>query len=100
MSTSEQINLTRRGQLLRFVSPAIRCLNQVPTKDTETWIRDAHRFKERIHSEYSDVLEHLPVEFEPWLQARAGGLYSAEQQQQMNKVLERLGHDIQDERRA
>ena len=100
MTAPEPIRLTPRGQLLRAVSHAIRCLNQVAPGDIEQWRRDAQNFKESIRTKYSNLLKHIPVEFDSWLEARASGLYSQEQQQQMNELLDRLSHEIRQEHLA
>lgn len=100
MTAPKPIRLTPRGQLLRAVAHAIRCLNQVAAGDTEQWRRDAAGFNKRIRARYSNLLEHIPVEFDSWLEARASGLYSQEQQQQMNELLERLSHEIRQEHLA
>jgi hypothetical protein len=69
--TSTQ-RLTRRGQLLRAISHAIRCLTQVPATDLDAWHRDTQHFRESIYSNYADVIEQIPDEFERWTSADAG----------------------------
>ena len=94
MNAGRPIRLTRRGELLRAVSHAIRCLNQVSPTDIETWDRDASRFRNRIRARYADVMEHLPPEFEMWIEERSAGVYSDQQQQQMKNLLDRLSTEI------
>lgn len=99
MTTPSPIHLSRRGELLRAVSHAIRCLNQAST-NSEEQRREAIGFKERIRSQYSDVLEQIPVEFEPWLDNKAAGIYDAQQQERINNLLSRIGYEIQREKQA
>jgi len=100
VTAPDPIRLTRRGELLRAVSHAIRCLNQGSPTINEAQRREARSFKERIRSQYSDINEHIPVEFESWLDNRVAGIYVAEQQEQINELLMKLSYEIQREKHA
>lgn len=72
MISPQPIRLTRRGELLRAVSHAIRCLTQVPAGDLAAWQKDTRHFRESIHSNYADVIPDIPPEFESWTSAMDG----------------------------
>lgn len=93
MFAPHPIRLTRRGELFRAVSHAIRCLNQVVPTDSEGWRRDAKRFGERIRSDYSDILEQIPLEFDRLLANGDAGVPIPE-------LLERLSDEIRRETRG
>lgn len=95
--TPQPIRLTRRGELLRAVSHAIRCLNQVPAGDVAAWQKDTRHFRESIHSNYADVIQEIPDEFESWTTAATG---IPADHQAMVEFLERLSCEIRHERCA
>ena len=97
MTLPKPIRLTRRGELLRAISHAVRCLSQVPASDMEAWRRDTHHFRESVYSNYADVIEHVPVEFGRWIDADAG---IPTDQRAKVQLLERLSREIQRETRA
>lgn len=82
------------------MSHAIRSLNQGSPTINEAQRREAKSFKERIRSQYSDIIEHIPVEFECWLDNKVAGIYFPEQQEQINELLMKLSYEIQRETRA
>jgi hypothetical protein len=94
MISPQPIRLTRRGELLRAVSHAIRCLTQVPAGDVTAWHTDTRHFRESIHSSYADVIQDIPDEFESWTSAAAG--FPADHQAAV-EFLERLSYEIQRE---
>lgn len=88
------VHLSRRGELLRAVSHAIRCLNQVPKADLETWRRDARRFRESILSQYSDVAAEIPPEFDRWTAIGETGIRDERDDPKILELLERLPDEI------
>jgi len=90
MTSPQPIRLTRRGELLRAVSHAIRCLSQVSPADSDAWRREAKHFEDSIRSGYSDILEHVPVEFDRLLASGDVGV-------PLTELLERLSHEIRRE---
>jgi hypothetical protein len=94
MISPQPIRLTRRGELLRAISHAIRCLTQVPAGDVTTWQKDTQHFRESIHSSYADVIQDIPDEFESWTSAAAG---IPADHQAVVEFLERLSYEIRRE---
>ena len=94
MLLPQPIRLTRRGELLRAVSHAIRCLTMVPAGDVTAWQKDTRHFRESIHSNYADVVSDIPDEFESWTSAAAG---IPADHQTVVEFLERLSYEIRRE---
>jgi hypothetical protein len=68
-------------------------LNQVVPADSDGWRRDAKRFGDRIRSDYSDILEQVPAEFDRLLASRDAGVPIPE-------LLARLSDEIRRETRG
>ena len=94
MLLPQPIRLTRRGELLRAVSHAIRCLTQVPAGDLTAWQKDTRHFRKDIYSRYADVIQDIPGEFESWTSA-ADGIPA--DHQAVVEFLERLSYEIRRE---
>jgi hypothetical protein len=97
MPSPQPVQLSRRGQLLRAVSHAIRCLNQVSRSDMESWRRDTRRFRKTIRSQYSDALEHIPAAFDSWTAKGETGVRDEQDDKTMIELLEKLSHEIRRE---
>jgi len=97
MPSPQPVHLSRRGQLLRAVSHAIRCLNQVSRSDMESWRRDTRKFRKTIRSQYSDVLEHIPAAFDSWAAKGEIGVRDQQDDKAMIELLETLSHEIRRE---
>lgn len=91
MTSPQPQRLTRRGELLRAVSHAVRCLHQLRPDDSAAWRRDTEHFRNSIRSHYPDVLEHIPAEFERLLAS------DAPPRRPLAKLLEELAYEIQRE---